>query len=142
MRKYQFYSFCNTLPTLSRGIKRSSDPNLRNTAPADWFGCTPIPSLVTTALVLGSTRNSSAAYLITAVNGVASGTFITLLFFLNHTRQKQRMTTTKQRTNQKKPNLERKLRIACKNDFECNLLLRSSRCSASFHVRNALLKEK
>jgi hypothetical protein len=67
---------------------------LRNTALEVWLGCTPIPkgltfkkkkkekkkgtlpSLVTMAEVLGFTRNSSAAYLTTAVNGVFSGTFL------------------------------------------------------------------
>ena len=43
--------------------------------PADWAGFIPTPSLVMIADVAGSTLNSSAANLRTAVKGVDSGTF-------------------------------------------------------------------
>lgn len=42
--------------------------------PAICWGLIPIPSSVIIAEVDGSTRNSSAAYFNTAVNGVVSGT--------------------------------------------------------------------
>lgn len=61
-------------PTRSRGIKRSSDPCLRKTLPAVWLGLIPIPSSVIIAVVAGSTLNSSAANLTTAVNGMFANT--------------------------------------------------------------------
>lgn len=65
-------------PTLSLGIRRSSEPCFRNTFPAVWAGLIPIPSFVIIALVADGTLNSSAANFKTAVNGVLSGTLNTL----------------------------------------------------------------
>ena len=77
-------------PTRSLGISLSSVPCFRNTLPAVCWGLIPMPSSVIIALkmqtmktlstvffknlVAGSTLNSSAAYLRTAVKGVPSGT--------------------------------------------------------------------
>lgn len=52
----------------------NSPPCFRKTSPAVCDGLIPIPSSVMIALVAGGTLNSSAAYLMTAVNGVFSGT--------------------------------------------------------------------
>eukprot|EP00262_Sarcandra_glabra_P008596 TRINITY_DN2217_c0_g1_i1.p1 TRINITY_DN2217_c0_g1~~TRINITY_DN2217_c0_g1_i1.p1 ORF type:complete len:121 (-),score=6.45 TRINITY_DN2217_c0_g1_i1:112-474(-) len=65
-------------PTLSRGMRRNSEPCLRKTLPALCCGLIPTPSLVIIALVWGGTWNSSAANFRTAVNGAASGTLNTL----------------------------------------------------------------
>jgi hypothetical protein len=61
-------------PTLSRGMRRSSEPCFKKTSPAVWAGLIPTPSSVMIALVSGDDLNCSAANLTTAVNGVESGT--------------------------------------------------------------------
>ncbi|KAL6010739.1 hypothetical protein ACLOJK_001181 [Asimina triloba] len=82
------YEHASAIPTLSRGIRRSSEPCLRKTLPANISktqviteaGIPYVPKesdekpLVMMALVWGGTLNSSAANFRTAVKGAASGT--------------------------------------------------------------------